>query len=193
MSTLSPTLTLSNTVGSTICRLYFHPFGPTKVIDDAFLSIAAMVAVIVLCTDAVPPGRSPCPAVEVPVCVSTASPAGFSLAETLLLYVSDTLSPTLSSSNRFAPEGTSTVSKLPSAFWMFTTRFLRSMVATVSERVTVCVGSCLTSCAQLGRERAKTNPVALRIAFTPFIYLSPLGFVIWGRTSQARQHLKSKP
>jgi hypothetical protein len=39
--------------------------------------------------------------------------------------------------------------------------------------VTVCVGSCLTSCAQLGRERAKTNPDALRIAFTRFMYLPP--------------------
>src|SRR5580704_3871626 len=35
MSTLSPTLTLSSTVGSTICRVYFHPFGPTKVIAAA--------------------------------------------------------------------------------------------------------------------------------------------------------------
>src|SRR4029077_2151897 len=72
---------------------------------------------------ALPPGRAPCPAVVVPVCVSTgASPGGFSLAETLLLNVTDTLSPTLSSSNRFAPAGTSTVSKLPSAFLMFTIR-----------------------------------------------------------------------
>jgi hypothetical protein len=31
----------------------------------------------------------------------------------------------------------------------------------------------LTSCAQPGQERAKTNPVALRIAFIPFMYLSP--------------------
>jgi hypothetical protein len=49
------------------------------------------------------------------------------------------------------------------------------MVATVPERVTVCVGSCFTSCAQLGRERAKTNPVALRIAFSGFMYLPPFG------------------
>src|ERR1700730_6015177 len=172
MSTLSPTSTLSSTVGSTICRLYF---GPVKVIDDALLSIASTVAVIVLCTDAVPPGRASCPAVVVPVCVSTgASPGGFSLAETLLLNVTDTLSPPLSSSNRFAPAGTSTVSKLPSAFLMFTMRLVYSMGGTVPERVTVCVGSCLTSCAQLGRERAKTNPDAPRIAFTRFMYLSPL-------------------
>src|SRR4030095_232905 len=46
MSIRSPTLTLSNTVGSTTRRLYFHPFGPTKVIDDALLSMSAMLAVI---------------------------------------------------------------------------------------------------------------------------------------------------
>src|SRR4029077_14983452 len=123
MSTLSPTLTLSNTVGSTICRLYFQPFGPEKVIEDALLSIASTVTVIVLCTVAVPPGRVCWPAVVVVLPVSTgASPGGFSLAETLLLYVSDTLSPTLSSSKRFAPAGTSIVSNLPSAVLMFTTR-----------------------------------------------------------------------
>ena len=64
---------------------------------------ALMVAVIVLCTTAVPPGRACCPAVEVALPVSTsASPGGFTLAETLLLYVIDTLSPTLSSLNRVA-------------------------------------------------------------------------------------------
>ena len=88
MSTWSPTLTLSSTVGSTR-RLYFHPFGPVKVIDDAFLSIPVMVTVITLSWDAVPPGRSPCPAVELPVAVLTAaSPGGFSLAETVLLVPS---------------------------------------------------------------------------------------------------------
>jgi hypothetical protein len=35
--------------------------------------------------------------------------------------------------------------------------------------VTVCVGSCLTSCAQLDKERAKTNPDALKIAFSRFM------------------------
>jgi len=50
------------------------------------LSIPVIVAVIVLSKDAVPPGRSPCPAVELPVAVLTAaSPGGFSLAETVLL------------------------------------------------------------------------------------------------------------
>src|SRR5690349_5054120 len=45
MSTLSPTLTCSNTVGSTTRRLYFQPFGPSKEIDDALLSMATMLAV----------------------------------------------------------------------------------------------------------------------------------------------------
>ena len=49
-------------------RLYFHPFGPVKLIDDALLSIPVIVAVITLSWDAVPPGRS-CPAVVVPVAV----------------------------------------------------------------------------------------------------------------------------
>ena len=92
-------------------------------IDDALLSISLMVAVIVLSCDAVPPGRSPSPAVDVPVAVLTmGSPGGFSLAETVLLYVIDTLSPTLSSSNRFALGGTSIVWNLPSGVLMFTTR-----------------------------------------------------------------------
>jgi hypothetical protein len=120
MSTWSPTLTLSSTVGSTTRRLYFHPFGPVKT-DDALLSMALIVTVIVLSADAVPP--SPCPAVEVPVAVLTgASPGGFSLADAVLLYVIDTLSPTLSSSNRFAAGGTSIVWNLPSGVLMFTTR-----------------------------------------------------------------------
>src|SRR6516162_6828081 len=123
MSTWSPTLSLSSRVGSTTRRSYFHPFGPVKEIDDALLSIALIVAVIVLSWDAVPPGRSPCPAVEVRVAVLTgASPGGFSLAETVLLYVIETLSPTLTSSNRFALGGTSIVSNLPSGVLMFTTR-----------------------------------------------------------------------
>ena len=46
MSTLSPTLTLSNTAGSMTRRLYFHPFGASKVADDAPLSMATMLAVI---------------------------------------------------------------------------------------------------------------------------------------------------
>src|SRR6516225_7958729 len=86
MSTWSPTLILSSTLGSTTRRLYFHPFGPVKVIDDAFLSMALIAAVIVLSTSAVPPGRASCPAVEVVVAVLTeGSPGGFSLAETVLL------------------------------------------------------------------------------------------------------------
>src|SRR6516225_6565612 len=174
ISTRSPTLSLSRTVGSTTRRLYFHPFGPVNVTDDAPLSIALTVTVSVLSMAAVPPGRSPCPAVEVLLTVSTGAwPDGCTVAETVLLYVIDTLSPTLSSSNRFAAGGTSTVSNLPSGVLMFTTRFSRSMVSTVPERVTVCVGS-VRVCAQLGREKAKTNnPAALRIAFTAFIGRSP--------------------
>src|ERR1700730_14146853 len=68
MSTLSPTLTLSSTVGSTICRGYFHPFGPTKVIADAFLSMASIVAVIVLWTDALP--RSGGPGLRIDRCLA---------------------------------------------------------------------------------------------------------------------------
>ena len=91
-------------------------------IDDALLSISAMVAVIVRCTTAVPPGRASWPMVEALVPVSTAaSPGGFSRADTLLLYVTETLSPTLSSSKRLAPAGTSIVSNLPSDVLMFMT------------------------------------------------------------------------
>ena len=125
ISTWSPTLILSSTVGSATRRLYFHPFGPVKVIDCALLSMELIDAVIVLSTSAVPPGRSPCPAVEPVVAVLTeGSPGGFSLAETVLLYVIDTLSPTLSSSNRFALVGTSIVWNLPSGVLMFTTRLV---------------------------------------------------------------------
>jgi hypothetical protein len=34
MSTWSPTLTLSSTVGSATHRLYLHPFGPTRPAQD---------------------------------------------------------------------------------------------------------------------------------------------------------------
>ena len=48
------------------------------------------------------------------------------------------------------------------------------MVSTVPESVTVCVGIVLWSCcAQLGIERAKTNPTALRGTFPRFMDLSP--------------------
>jgi len=84
MSTLSPTLTLSSTAGSTTRRLYFHPFGPVKVIDCALLSMELIVAVIVFSTAAVPQ-VSPCPAVVMPVDVVTGASPGFSLAETVFL------------------------------------------------------------------------------------------------------------
>jgi hypothetical protein len=56
-------LNLISTVGSTMCRLYFHP-STNKVIDDAPLSMASTVAAIVLCTAAVPLAV-PLPRVEV--------------------------------------------------------------------------------------------------------------------------------
>ena len=122
MSTLSPTLTMSNTLGSTTRRLYFQSLGPTKVIDEVPLSMPAMVAVIVRCTIAVPPGRASWPMLEALAPVSiAASPGGFTRADTLLLYVTETLSPTLSSSKRLAPLGTSIVSNLPSDVLMFMT------------------------------------------------------------------------
>ena len=104
MSSLSPTLTLSNTDGSTMCRLYFQPFGPTKVIADASLSIESTVAVITRCSVIVPDVAVASLAV-VPVSTA-ASPSGFSRTETLSLYVAVSLSPTLSSPNRSTLLGT---------------------------------------------------------------------------------------
>ena len=69
MSTWSPTLTFSSTAGSMTRRTYFHPFGPTKVMDDAILSMESIVAVIVLCKAVVPPGRTSCPATVVAIAV----------------------------------------------------------------------------------------------------------------------------
>ena len=124
MSTLSPTFTFSRMVGSTTRRLYFHPFGPTKLTDEVFLSIALMVAVIVLCAAALPPGCVDCPILEPWTSAATgASPGGFNLAVTVLLYVIVTLSPTLSSSKRFAVFGTSIVSNYPSAVLRCTIRW----------------------------------------------------------------------
>ena len=40
-------------------ELYFQLFGPTKVIEGTFMSIAVMVAVIVRCVAAVAPGEVP--------------------------------------------------------------------------------------------------------------------------------------
>src|SRR6478609_9708351 len=54
MSTLSPTFTLASAALSSTRVLYFQPFGPVKVIEGAFGSIAAMVAVIVRWCAAVP-------------------------------------------------------------------------------------------------------------------------------------------
>src|SRR4029453_9487917 len=81
MSTLSPTLTWSNTVGSTTRRLYFHPFGPTNVIDDALFSMSVISAVIVRTLAFVP---LVCPLMVAVLAVSTAaSPGGFRRTRTL--------------------------------------------------------------------------------------------------------------
>src|SRR4029453_9932865 len=111
------------TFESTTWRLYFHPFGPTKVIDAAPFSTAATGPVIPLCLGAGPPGRASSPMEEVELAVSTgASPGGFSRTMTLLLYVTDTLSPILTSSNRFADWGTSIDTNLPSDVLRLTLR-----------------------------------------------------------------------
>jgi hypothetical protein len=47
MSTLSPTLTFDNASLSCTFVLYFQLFGPVKVTDGTFMSIAAIVAVMV--------------------------------------------------------------------------------------------------------------------------------------------------
>src|SRR6478736_2831193 len=96
MSILSPGLILSSNVGSATRRLYRQSFGPTTLIDCAFLSTSVTVTVIVLSMAAVPPASAFCPMEVDPAILSTgASPGGFSLAVTVLLYVADTLSPTL--------------------------------------------------------------------------------------------------
>src|SRR4029453_11675133 len=122
MSIRSPTLTLSNTVGSTTRRLYFHPFGPTKVIDDALLSMSTISAFIVRTIAFVP---LVFPVVVAVAAVSTgASPAGFRRTMTLLLYLALILSPTLSSGKRLTLGGTLTATILPSAVLMFMARLL---------------------------------------------------------------------
>ncbi len=71
------------------------------------------------------------------------------------------------------------------------------MLATVPERVMVCVGICLVSCAQLGRQRAKTSPDAVKIVCTR-IHLSLSSWsmprvkkVSWGATlCGAENHLR---
>ena len=73
----------------------------------------------------------------VPAESTAASPAGFKRTKTLLLYVTFTLSPTLSSSKRLALAGTSTATNLPSAVLMLTARLLLSIVSTVPATVMV--------------------------------------------------------
>jgi hypothetical protein len=180
MSTLSPTLTLSNTVGSTICRLYFHPFGPTKVTRSCRSRRWSRSSFSARCRA---PGCAPCPAVEVPVSVSTgASPGGFSLAETLL-YVIDTLSSTLAH-RTLAALGTSTVSKRHG----FDVHDALGMIDG-------CHGARNGDClcrelfdlrAQPGR-RAKTNPDAPGLRLFPSCIFPWV--IIWGR-GQARRPQK---
>src|SRR4029453_13760720 len=158
MSIRSPTLTLSNTVGSTTRRLYFHPFGPTKVIDDALLSISAMVAVIRRTIAALPLVWSL--TVDFSAVSTAFSPAGFRRTMTLLLYVAFSLSPTLNWSKRMTLLGTLTATNVPSAVLMFMARLFLSIVSMVPEMVSVVVGSSLT-CAQLGRARAQITASAL--------------------------------
>lgn len=59
MSTLSPTFTFSIAFLSATRELYFQPFGPLNVMDSTLGSRAVMVAVIVRCVAAVPPGLAP--------------------------------------------------------------------------------------------------------------------------------------
>ena len=57
--------------------MYFHPFGPVKVIVGILGSMAVIVAVTVRCVARVPPGRV-CPAPVVPpLLVSTSGSPGF--------------------------------------------------------------------------------------------------------------------
>ena len=67
MSTLPPTLTFSSTSWIDDTSGVFKSVRPTKVIDGALLSIAAMVAVIILVTAIVPRGPSASPWIAIPV------------------------------------------------------------------------------------------------------------------------------
>src|SRR4030095_7089293 len=92
MSTLSPTFTLAR--ASVFCHLdvYFQPFGPVKVIDGVFGSMAVIVAVIVTCLALVPPGRT-CSEPVVPLVLLTTSdsPGRFTRMTTFSSYRALTL------------------------------------------------------------------------------------------------------
>src|SRR5688572_26818529 len=75
-STLSPTFTLARADASCTLEEYFQPFGPVKVIDGVFKSIAEIVAVIVHCLAFVPPGRICSEPVVPRVAVSTEASSG---------------------------------------------------------------------------------------------------------------------
>src|SRR3954447_26148143 len=84
MSTLSPTFTFDSASLSCTLELYFQLFGPLKVIDGTFMSIAVIVAVMVRWVAAVPPGLAVEPAVTAAVSVSTSfSPGCFTRTTTL--------------------------------------------------------------------------------------------------------------
>ena len=77
MSTLSPTLTFASAAVSSTRVVYFHPFGPVKVIEGTLGSIAAIIAVIFRWCDVVA-ARVSAACTTPPVVVSTSfSPAGF--------------------------------------------------------------------------------------------------------------------
>src|SRR6476620_5989624 len=79
MSTLSPTFTLARASVSCTLDVYFNPLGPVNVIDGTAVSIAEIVAVIVVCLALVPPGRV-CsePVVPVTWLIVSGSPGCFS-------------------------------------------------------------------------------------------------------------------
>ena len=70
MSRRSPTLTLLSAFLSSTRELYFQPFGPLKLIDGTFGSMAVIVAVMVRWAAAVAPAFAPVPGVKAAVSVS---------------------------------------------------------------------------------------------------------------------------
>ena len=62
--------------------VYFHPFGPVKVIVGVFMSMAVIVAVTVRCVARVPPGRVCWEGVVPPLLVSTSGSPGFFIRTT---------------------------------------------------------------------------------------------------------------
>ncbi len=78
MSRAGPsTLTCLSASLSRTRRLYFHPFGPLKVIDGTLASMASTVAVMVRCAPSVPPGLAPAVGVTAAEVVFAAASPGF--------------------------------------------------------------------------------------------------------------------